>query len=333
MSSILILSQAYICPFRESQAVACGTMPRVIDPLQDLPALRSALSEAKKSGTVGLVVQMLQSKSPASVLPSQRWLAIASACRDINLPIVVDEALTALRCGAPFCHQRPEYALVKPDLVVFGKGLRVSGIAVNFDGQFLQSLAITPELQRMRAIFRWHDLQTRGVSIPILIEALAVLEAAIDQDWPARSKLVGAAVRGMIWNHEQQTGQSGHMGPIVGLDAVIYIEKARLRGLPLQGIPEGDFVRLLPVLDDWNLSEQSLSEHLVGTNSRAARGRLSEWLLQSQCAPLWCYVCGDPTEELLEEPVEWCKVCCLAMCGEQACRDAFRSHPCLRTIA
>jgi hypothetical protein len=157
-----------------------------------------------------------------------------------------------------------------------------------------------------------------------------VLETAVEQDWPARSRLVGAAVRGMIWKHEQQTGQGGRQGrPIVGLDAVIYVEKARLRGLPLQGIPEGDFVRLLPVLDDWNLSEQSLSEHLVGTKGRVARGRLSEWLRQSQYAPLWCYVCGDPTEELLEEPVEWCKVCCLAMCGEPACRDAFRSHSCL----
>jgi hypothetical protein len=314
--------------------VACGNPPIVIDPLQKLPALKTSLARAQDSGAVALIVHIVYTNQPHQILPPHQLHELAKICKTIRLPLVIDETLTALRCGAPFAYQREEYHGIQPDLVVFGKALGVSGLAVNFEGQLLADLFISSHLQKIACSFRWFDVQTRPISMACLIEALSILEAARDENWPARSQVVGRLVREAIFRHERETSGSPSLReslPIGGLDAIICVERKRVEDLLLQGIPNEGYVRLLPVIDDFMLSEESLQHVVLGKCSQHARKQVSEEMVKLGRGPLWCYICGDPTEAILGEKVEWCRECCLAMCGDKMCETGFRTHTCIGT--
>lgn len=312
--------------------MACGAPPIVIDPFQPLSALQLNLTQAQDSGAVALIVQIVYTNQPHQILSAYRLHVLAKICKTIQLPLVIDETLTALRCGAPFAYQREEYDGIQPDLVIFGKALGVSGLAVNFEGQLLADLFISSPLHKMTCCFRWFDVQTRPISLVCLIEALSTLEAAREENWPGRSQEVGRLVREAIFRHEAETSGSPlscGRAPIGGLDAIVCVEKTRIGGLLIQGIPSEGYVRLLPVIDDFMLSEESLKDMVLGKSSQQVREKVSEAMVRLGRGPLWCYICGDPTEAILGEKVEWCRECCLAMCGDKICEDAFRTHLCL----
>jgi hypothetical protein len=238
--------------------------------------------------------------------------------------------MTALRCGAPFAFQRNEYAHCTPDFVIFGKALRVCGVGTNYDGPFLQSLGITSDWERLRMLFRWHDLQTRPLSTAKLIEASWTLSIAKEQQWPLRSKLIGKAIRSMIIDCEKsELGTNDNSEkPIKGLDALIYIEKERTEALLIMGSPKDGYLRLTPVLDDY-LLDKELPEHVAGVQSRIMRQRVAVALKAQRKQPLWCYTCGDPTEGVLDPDLSWCESCCLSCCGESVCMEMFSGHKCL----
>lgn len=312
--------------------MACGSPPIVIDPLQSLSSLQLSLVQAQDSGAIALIVQIVYTNQPPQVLSASRLHTLAKICKTIKLPLVVDETLTALRCGAPFAYQREEYNGLQPDLVIFGKALGISGLAVNFEGQLLANLLISSPLRKITCSFRWFEVQTRPISMLCLIEALSILEAAREENWPERSRLVGRLVREAILRHGMDTSgdpSSCERGPIGGLDAIICVEQTRVEGLLIQGIPKNGYVRLLPVIDDFMLSEESVQGLVLGKSSKLARKQVSEAMIGLGRKPLWCYICGDPTEAILGEKVEWCRECCLAICGDKKCEDAFRTHPCI----
>lgn len=287
------------------------------------------LVRAVEKGAIALLVQIVTSRQPCQVIAPNTLRTLAEICEEIHLPLVIDETVTAIRCGAPFAHQREEYShFLRPDLIIFGKALKVSGIAVNFEGAILRGLNISAGMGRLRAIFRWHDLQTRAIRIPNLIEALYVIDTAETENWSGRSRKIGRAIRGVIREHEKAANVPVPK-PIAGLEALICIEKNRVDGLLLQGVPAGEYIRLLPVLDDALESEEFLENYVVGKGSRKTRRLASEVLKRENQKPLWCYVCGDATEEILGDEVVWCEFCCLSACGEESCKELYGAHHCI----
>uniref|UniRef100_A0A8H7KFJ2 Uncharacterized protein n=1 Tax=Bionectria ochroleuca TaxID=29856 RepID=A0A8H7KFJ2_BIOOC len=195
---------ASICPFEESKSVACGSPPLVIDLQQTAEDLDSTLTRFKNDGGIALIVQIIESQWPWTVIESKTLQTLSNICSRLKLPVVVDETITALRCGAPFAHQRPDYLeVINPDFVIFGKGLKANGIGVNFDGETLRALSIYQEGDRYRCAFRWHDKHTRAISVPTLIEALFTLDMARDEDWPLRSIEIGRQIRSAICAQER----------------------------------------------------------------------------------------------------------------------------------
>lgn len=274
----------------EFNEVACGMPPIVIDAQENPEKLRFDLMRAKKNGAIALVIQIVSTKHIGEIIRPQTLLMLVEICKDIHLPLAVDETLTALRCGAPFACQRAEYSsFFKPDLVIFGKALKVSGIGANFEGQMFSSFKIASSLDRLRAIFRWHDVHTRAIPIPSLIEALCVIDTAKMENWPSRSIEVGGAIREAILEHERT--KSLHIQeqkPIAGFEALIFVERSRVEDLLLQGTPEGEYLRLLPILDEMMVSEDFLKQFVMGRGSWKARKRVSNAMKRQKRVPLWC---------------------------------------------
>jgi len=94
------------------------------------------LSDAKAQGCFGVVVKTVNSQDNGRLTTPTELQNLRDACTSCGLVLAIDETMTAIRCGAPFAHQRPEYQGIKPDLVFFGKALGAQGIAVNFDGAY-----------------------------------------------------------------------------------------------------------------------------------------------------------------------------------------------------
>jgi hypothetical protein len=245
----------------------------VIDLQQTAEDLDSTLTRFKNDGGIALIVQIIESQWPWTVIESKTLQTLSNICSRLKLPVVVDETLTALRCGAPFAHQRPEYLeVINPDFVIFGKGLKANGIGVNFDGETLRALSIYQEGDRYRCAFRWHDKHTRAISVPTLIEALFTLDMARDEDWPLRSIEIGRQIRSAICAQERgERGitQNPEPGSIAGLDALLYVRKNSIKGAIVQGIPEGDYIRLLPVLEDAMKCPAFISNCVMGRKSLA----------------------------------------------------------------
>jgi adenosylmethionine-8-amino-7-oxononanoate aminotransferase len=105
--------------------------------------LRTEIDLAKQAGCIGLVVEIVANRDCGRVILPAELERIGRVCEEKQLLLAVDETLTAIRCGAPFAFQRPEYQdCAFPDLVFFGKGLVAQGTAVNFGGTFLRKFAI-----------------------------------------------------------------------------------------------------------------------------------------------------------------------------------------------
>ncbi|KAF5659415.1 hypothetical protein FCIRC_12517 [Fusarium circinatum] len=325
--------QEYVCPYEESSSVACGPSPVVVDLAAD-EQYHEALEKAKEQGCVALIVQIIESQFPWQKVEPTSLQTLAQACSSLRILLIIDETLSALRCGAPFAHQREEYrTIVLPDLVIFGKGLKVNGIGVNFDGQTLQSLHISSHNDRLRTIFRWHDRHTRAIRTSLLIEALFVIELAKSEDWPGLSIRIGQSIREVICTMETarvRLSQSQSSLQTAGLDSLIYVDEKQARSMLLQGVPEGNFIRLLPILAEPYSNLQFLRTHIFGKSSWAVRRSTSLLLESSGLMPLWCFVCGDATEKVLGDDVPWCRNCCLATCGYPGCEEGFANHACLR---
>lgn len=250
------------------------------------------------------------------------------------MPIIIDETLTAFWCGAPSLYQRDEYlSWFQPDLIVFGKALKVNGIGVNFEGSFMRTIPLQSCEKRLETVIEWFDLPTRAVPIPSLIEALYTLETAKAENWISRGVEIGETMRSVIKQQEQERNVRIQKGPqVIGIGALTFVERERVEGLLIQGTPIGRFVRLLPVLDEVMSSEKSLRALIIGKGSREARQQVSRTMVIENKKPLWCYICGERTKCVVEKG-EWCKICCLSSCGERACLKAFPNHQCIGKVA
>ena len=307
---------------------ACGAKPYPIH-LTDraLSDVISQVQEAKSRGCIATVVEMVSSKG-GEILPPEELANLSTACRIAAMPLIIDECLTAIRCGAPFVYLRPEYSHIeKPDLVFFGKAVGTNGIAVNFDGPVISKLGYDDVRSQNVAVRYWQNLVSRPISMAELIEAHSILEAADREDWPSRAAKIGILIRGIIEEaerHREVRGAQYDKEPIAGLDALICLKKHRACHFPVMGAATNEvWVRWLPSLDARMTDKRFLQGALGVTDEVPDRKALVEQLSEQGLHPGWCWSCGDQAVGS-----GWCRTCCLATCDREYCEKRLASHTC-----
>lgn len=303
----------------EVQIIASGPKPVVV-PIDDMSreTLSASLAKAKWQGCIAVVVDIVSTED-GSILPPEQFKLLQTCCAENKLWLIVDEALTAIRCGSPFAFQRSEYGVEKPDLVAFGKGLGTSGIAINFDSPMTRPLGFVKEEDIHQTIMYWRALVSRPVTTPVLLEALGILYTAQTENWVARSLKIGQTLYSII-----QAYFPGE--PVKGLGAILVLDRdTSMRLHVMAGIRRRcPWVRWLPKLDALNADREQLEAHVLGPQSKSHRAKLSAEAEKAGTMPQWCFVCGiEATSE------NWCRTCFLGCCKNEICEDVFYSHTCL----
>lgn len=285
------------------------------------------LIAAKNEGCVAVICDLVDA-SNGTVFPPEFFRLLRSCCDNARICLLVDEAMTAIRCGAPLASQRAEYfeeGNLQPDMIAFGKGMGVSGIAINFDGLMMRHLAFHKRELILQSIRFWRSMVTRPIATPVLIEALGILNVAEAEDWPARSEQIGVAFRKFIHRY---SGKKGHGNEIVrGLGAFIAIDREFSKKFLVSAAfrRNSSWARWIPKLNSTAfVNDQAIETYLVGSGAKHLRQSLSQEAEQLGTAPLWCWVCG--IDAIVED---WCRTCFLGYCGTEDCARAFHAHNCL----
>ncbi|KAL4875665.1 hypothetical protein BJY04DRAFT_201359 [Aspergillus karnatakaensis] len=302
----------------EIQIIASGPRPVTVRMSDSAETLNESLAQAKKAGCVAVVVDMVSTEDGAIISPD-RFKLLKKCCAEQKMWLIVDEALTAIRCGAPFAFQRPEYGDDKPDLVAFGKGLGVSGLAINFDTPITRPLAFIKESDILQTIMYWRALVSRPVVLPVLLDALGVLYTAKLEDWPTRSLEIREALCHVI--HKYHPSE-----PVYGLGGIMVIDRETSMEMNvMSGIRRRcPFVRWLPKLDAPYVDIKYLETYVFGVQSKKHRAQLSKAAESHGSMPAWCFVCG-----IESTAADWCRTCFLGRCENEVCDEIFRKHICL----
>lgn len=289
--------------------------------------LLNKLTDAKRQGCVAVVCDLV-STSDGSILPPDLYHLLLSCCDQARICLIVDEAMTAMRCGAPLACQRPEYignGGIQADMIAFGKGMGVSGVAINFNGLMMRHLAYHKRDQILQTLKFWRCMVSRPIATPVLIEALGILNVAEMEDWPAKSEQIGAAFREFV---HQYAGDYGHKKEIIrGLGAFLAVDREFTKQFRVMAAyrRRSSWARWLPKLNSPAfLDPQSIAKYLIGPGARPIRQAMSEEAQMHGAKPLWCYSCGIDTAG-----VDWCRTCFLGSCSSEDCAEALHVHECI----
>ena len=299
---------AYDAVVSSVRRLANGPRPVVIKSIN--PArIDASVQNAKKQGCVALIAEIVRARD-GKVISEEAWASLLAACERHNLILVVDEALTAIRCGAPFACQLPEYSQHGlPDLILFGKGVRTNGVAVEWRGINVQKLGINDAEDRIFTILEWQERLTEMAQAADLLISWGTLILAKTENWPSRAQDIGRNLRAIL------SSEGIDENHLTGLHSLIYIRNkdvARLKW-PVMGAKAGTHVRWLPVLDEVMGSEEELRAKVFGPRSIAHRKELWAWLRAEGLKMGFCSRCGNA----VEEEVESCEVCVVRVC--EAC--------------
>lgn len=338
----------------EIKAAASGSVPAVISPESTEKAMRAQLKDLETQGYFAVLVEIVLSDT-GQVVDPEMYNRLARLCKEVGLYLVVDEALTAIRCGAPFAHQLPQYSKHKPSFVLFGKGFRTCGLAVYPDGIGIKRMGYgkTGGDSLVGVVGKYIDgMNSEPVSVPTLLHAQAVLTAAREQDWPQRALEIGETLRDILTAIEEQDCQqpapkrqkrssvarakAKTLSNIGGLGSLIYVPTALAAKAAVVGADAGpDLVRWMPYLDE-GMSKPEKVQSLFGPKSQDLRRSLLK-----QQRLYYCGVCGsehgqqamngdvirvetgaadaDNCGELI------CPVCSIPICHR--CRSCVQGHP------
>jgi acetylornithine/succinyldiaminopimelate/putrescine aminotransferase len=275
------------------------------------------------------VICDLVNASDGSIFPPEYYRMLRICCSKARIFLLMDEAMTAIRCGAPWACQRPEYSEdpdLQPDMIAFGKGMGVSGVAVNFSGMMMRHLAYHKDEQILQTIRLWRAMVTRPIALPVLLEAMAIVNVAEAEDWPARSEKMGRALREFILRHAGGEGQGKEI--VRGIGAFIAVDREFSKRFRVMATfrRTSRWARWLPKLDSPALTDpEEIERYLLGSDAKALRRAMASEAEEQGTTPLWCFICG------IDASVadDWCRTCFLGYCGMPDCRTAFESHKCL----
>ena len=299
---------AYQSVLPYARPLANGPKPFIIK-MHTPRKISNQVRKAKAQGCIALIVEIVRA-ADGSVISDVAWKHLVNACRKHCLVLIVDEALTAMRCGAPFAYQLPQYADSGfPDLVLFGKAVRTNGIAIEWRGINIQKLRIH---DRLLAALHWQDRFTAVATAQDLLVSWGTLILAKREDWTNRAPIIGRLLRDML----RREGIRPQL--IRGLHGLIYIrQKDYVTASPIMVANSGTYVRLLPTMDEVMTSEDQLLTKVFGRNSIPHRAELAAFLRNNDFAMHWCSKCGAAVdEEKLHEETKSCDRCVVSQCED-----------------
>ncbi|CEL04168.1 hypothetical protein ASPCAL05299 [Aspergillus calidoustus] len=314
----------------EYQIIGAGPAPFSItrDDFASEDILLEKLRTAKEQGCVTVICDLVNA-SDGSIFPPEHYRMLRICCTKARIFLLVDEAMTAIRCGAPWVCQRPEYSEnpdLQPDLIAFGKGMGVSGIALNFNGMMMRHLAYTKREQILQTIRFWRSMVTRPIAIPVLLEAMAIVNVAEAEEWPARSEKIGRAFREFILRHAGGEGQGKEI--VRGIGAFIAVDREFSKRFRVMAAfrRKSSWARWLPKLDTPAfVDSDEIERYLLGPDAKELRRALASEAEEQGTTPLWCCICGIDAAVV----DDWCRTCFLGYCGTEDCKKGFESHTCL----
>ncbi|KAL8673624.1 MAG: hypothetical protein Q9168_001979 [Polycauliona sp. 1 TL-2023] len=274
-----------------NQPVANGPRPVIIS--TNNPAkIDAQVKQAKNHGCVALIVELVCAGTGKAITASA-WENILKACEKYALILIVDEALTSIRCGAPFAHQLPQYAQSGyPDLILFGKAIRTNGIAIDWRGINIQKLDITDPDDRLFVILEWQERVTEMAQAADVLISWGTLALAKREKWPRRAQVIGRLLRERIVKEGVPACKIG------GLHSLLYIPLQDIAHLnpPVMGARAGKYIRWLPVMDEVMTSEEKLNTQVFGLGSLAHRREISAYLKSQGLRLDFCSRCGEAVE-------------------------------------
>lgn len=308
------------CPWLK--AAACGEPFHKLD--LNVRNLDHEIANAKSQRCVAFVVEIVQSTGGV-VISAAQWQAIVHACRRHRMFLVVDEAMTAVRCGAPFAHQLEQYKEYgRPDFVFFGKGIRACGIAVDWEGINIAQARWTARKDQVEAAIMWQKRFTEIAAPEILLQSWGTILLAKQQDWPQRAIRIGKILRAVL------TNVCADPSSIKGLHSLIHFRQSDQGPKDLHVVPASagpTYTRWLPVLDPVMCSETDLQTKTFGLASLSHRRQLAKYLREHGWAIGYCSRCGDSMEvgddrEGARAPCEFCltKPCEQCEPGDHICQ-------------
>ncbi len=300
-------SLAYNAVVDTVRPVANGLRPVIIK-TNNAAKIDAQVKAAKSLGCVALITEIVNARE-GNVVSESVWKNLLKVCERYQLILIVDEALTSIRCGAPFAYQLPQYSKHGlPDLVLFGKAIRTNGIAIEWRGINIKRLGINNDESRLFTILEWQERFTEMAQAADLLISWGTLVLAKKEQWPQRAIEIGRLLRSILVSD----GIRKHR--IAGLHSLIVLrghDNARFSS-PVMGAQAGKYVRWLPVMDLVMASEDQLHLKLFGTGSIPHRKETSAYL-QSQDLQLgFCSRCGNA----VEADVRGCEVCVVQNCEE-----------------
>ena len=281
-------------------------------------------------------MEIVSNQHNGKVISPKELRTLSEACTENGLILAIDETVTALRCGAPFAYQRPEYQdACKPDLVFFGKALGTNGIGINFEGSIINRLAIRTPERRSQAMHDWQAAVTQTLNLTVLVDALGVLEMATAGDWISRGKVIGQRLRHIVRARAQCLKSYNLQNDeeiLGGLESFIFVQKDIAATFLVMGAsnagPWVRWVRWLPRLDS-HLTDMLTLESLMCHNGQQRRKEASQCLEQEGLTPQWCFHCGNSAAVLKNQAYPWCRACCISVCKETECTNSLLQHKCL----
>lgn len=293
-----------------------GPTPFVIDTLKP-DKINDRIKIAKAKGCTVVIAEIVRSSDGGRITPDA-WRRLLQACKRHTLVLVVDEAMTAVRCGAPFAHQLPEYRKYGlPDLILFGKGVKTNGIAIEWDGVNIRKLGITHPEARKYTITSWQERLTESAPPADLLSSWGTLLLAQTENWPQRARVIGKILRDFI---EEEGIPSTS---IDGLHSMIFVPKKAYGRIlwPVMGANAGGYVRWLPTMDRVMTSKTELCSKVFGPDSLPHRKLISAYLRVNNLEPRWCSRCGGAVGAGVKIQCERCVANKCSTCepGEHEC--------------
>ena len=288
--------------------LANGKLPVVIK-THNIAEIDEQVRKAKRAGCVALIAEIVRARDGVAI-DETAWKCLLRACKRYNLILVVDEALTSIRCGAPFAYQLPQFQKHGfPDLVLFGKAVKTNGIAVEWRGVNMRKLGITDTEERLFVALEWQERLTEMAPAASLLASWGTIVLAEKEQWPQRARDIGRLLRGLIGSEGVKADMIG------GLHSLIYLrvqEQARIRS-PVMGANAGNYVRWFPTMDNVMRSEEELRAKVFGAGSVAHRRDVAAYLARMDVRLGFCARCGQAVEAGRKAA---CAVCVVETCEE-----------------
>ena len=286
-----------------------GNGPRpVIVQIRCAAKIDTQVKDAKRLGCIALITEVVRARD-GKCASMHAWKSLLRACKKYGLPLIVDEALTSIRCGAPFAYQLPQYSKHGfPDLVLFGKAVRTNGVAVEWRGINIQKLGITDPEDRAFTILDWQEHFTEMAQAADLLTSWGTLTLAVRENWPQRAQAAGRVLRDIIADSGIKEARIG------GLHSLIYLRLADSARLPpvMGAKASKQEVRWFPTMDTIMTSEEDLRTKVFGAGSIPHRREISAFLGGQDILLRFCSRCGDA----VDADIRSCDVCVVRVCEE-----------------